>query len=100
VDMTYYYRSKNINNWTETGINKWRSSLDIWRHTKFYKPEVTIFEVMEALYNMSKYYVGHYCPDISRRVFKLKKNCDAFLQTEDRDEYGLYFYEWKNISGG
>ena len=99
VNLTHSYRSKNINNWTETNLGKWRSSLDIWRHVIYYKPEVTIFEVMEALYNRKKYYVSHYCPDIQRRVFKLEKNYkDGYLQEIDRDEYGLYFYEWENIS--
>ena len=94
----------------ETYANRSRSSLDIWRHIKCYYLDITIFDVMNALYNLAvdKKLGGLFCPDISRRIFRLQrleeKDCyDEYIEDSDvcggwhKDEYGLGFINWKNI---
>lgn len=77
-----------------------RSSIDIWRHILSIKPEVTIFEVMETMYNMSDELVGQFCDSVDRRVFRLKKRMRGWIlaDTLDYDEYGLEFPDWRNIN--
>lgn len=89
---------------SETGIietfpARARSSLDIWRHIKYYYPDVTIFDVMNAMYNIGEKLVGHICHDIGRRVFKLKANKSdwGLNYLDDEDEYGLTFHQWSDI---
>ena len=84
----------------ETISGKWRSSLDIWRHVKHFRPEATIFEVMNSLYNIKESLVGHYCPDIRRRVFKLNRFTftSGLIDLDCPDEYGLYFEDWREIN--
>jgi hypothetical protein len=88
----------------ETGPNRSRSSLDIWRHIKYYYPTITIFDVMHSLYIMGREREevgGLFCEDVNRRVFRLLR-----LELEDiygtsfswcGDEYGLDFDDWKDI---
>jgi hypothetical protein len=102
----HYSTNSETKDW-ETGPNRSRSSLDIWRHIKYYYPTITIFDVMHALYNMGKNDMedqnlgGLFCPDIRRRVFRLLR-----LESHgeyDRgfgwpsDEYGLKFNDWEDI---
>ena len=84
----------------ETRAGKWRSSLDIWRHVKFYKPEVTLLDVMSTIFNIQDKLIGHYCRDIHRRTFK-KEPCFPGWNNRDKDtedEYDLEFYDWENIN--
>lgn len=74
-----------------------RSSGDIWRHLKKYRPDVTIFEVMRALYELSaNEIIGcDYCDGIRKRVFwGYGSSTYGFTII---DEYGLEFDEWTNI---
>jgi len=103
LDYSSEYSSYNLMSHSrETLSNKWRSSLDIYRHTKYFIPEVTIFDVMNSLYEIKDILVGHYCGDIKRRVFKLEKNTSyCSLHTDGTsyyDEYGLTFENWKGIN--
>ena len=88
----------------ETTPNRWRSSVDIWRHVIYFQPDATIFEVMRILYSMQNILFTRYCPNVRRRVFKLRSSLPEnthwlygvngvyFL-----DEYGLNFTSWKKI---
>lgn len=82
----------------ETGKGRYRSVLDIWRHLKYYR-DVSIFEVMNALYNMSTSIRGWRCSTIRRRVFWIEEygNAKGFNHYEEIDELGLTLYEWENI---
>ncbi len=93
---------------TETGAletidGKWRSSLDIWRHIKLFRPQVTIYQVMKTLWIIKSKLVGHYCPDIRRRVFKLKETnltCGLVYGTmykRQLDEYDVDFPDWDTL---
>jgi hypothetical protein len=101
LDLSYKYYSYNIQkNYIETYPNKVRSSLDIWRHIKYYLPDTTIYEVMNSLYRLRSKLVGQYCFTVSRRVFILFKYRESWglCNQEQSDEYGLLFREWKDIS--
>ena len=82
----------------ETSAGRWRSVADIWRHIIYFRPEVTIFEVMETIYAHQEQFVGHFCEDVMRRVFAVK-SCGSRLYTEGTDEFGFYFDTWKDIGG-
>lgn len=106
VKRTYISGSINKAGFKETDMAKNRSTIDIWRHVKFFKPETTIFQVMEILYKGIKkglYYTVR-CPDISRRVFKIRKlrirNAGSSLAFgfDTGDEFGLHIQDWENIS--
>ncbi len=80
----------------------WRSSYDIWRHCQYYKPDITIFEVMKFLSKNRDLFFGHYCSTISRRVFRLKKaitygNDYQLYNIRTKDEYGLYLDQWLEL---
>ncbi len=85
----------------ETLSNRRRSSLDIWRHVKYFKPEATIFDIMAILYKNRSSFHSNYCSQVYRRVFKFPYFGDVSLRTFDstyHDEYGLSFIQWKNLS--
>lgn len=83
--------------------NRWRSSGDLWRHVIYYKPDVTIIDVIKVLWEDRHLFVGHYCEDVHRRVFKCAvvergsklyfEDCDE----DDLDEYNLNFPEWATL---
>ena len=96
---TKHYRSINIaSGLVETNPNRWRSSLDIWRHVIYYKPNYTIFDVMNSLYILgtNNKVFGQYCHFINRRTFKTKGS--MVFNQEMRDEYNLTFYRWEDIN--
>lgn len=45
-----------------------RSSIDLWRHIKYYFPEVTIYDVMHALYRLRFKINGLFCTIVKRFV--------------------------------
>ena len=55
---------------------------------------------MNSLYNIKESLVGHYCPDIRRRVFKLNRFTftSGLIDLDCPDEYGLYFEDWREIN--
>lgn len=73
-----------------------RSSLDIWRHVIEFSPELSLFDIMRALYISE--YQRQFCTRVKKRVFRYSETSD-FLTLRDNypDEYGLVFSEWKNI---
>lgn len=83
----------------ETGAGRWRSVIDIWRHIVFFYPDVTIYQVMEAIYAYQYLFVGHFCTAVQRRVFLLKEySDDDELYTYDYDEFSLKFSQWEHIN--
>lgn len=87
----------------DTGSCRYRSSIDIWRHIISIRPEVTIFEVMNSIYNIKDKLYGQYCTTVWRRVFKNKPKDlygDIYPNIENQtmeDEYNLLFSSWKDI---
>lgn len=73
-----------------------RSSLDLWRHAKFFRPEIDIFTVMRALYYLQeeeKSIASHFCSQVRRRVFWRGNGGYRWAY----DEYGLKIEDWKTI---
>jgi hypothetical protein len=88
----------------DTPPGKNRSVLDIWRHVKFYLPEVTIFDVMYTLTTIRDSYKSFWCNNIKRRVFVDKFSENIYYKdyyrndTENKmDEFNLPFFSWKTI---
>jgi hypothetical protein len=87
----------------DTEGNRSRSSIDIWRHVKSYRPDVTIFEVMRSMYALSysedRPLVGHWCSTVNRRVFRAKEDFPNWnlLVADQSDEYNLILDDWENI---
>lgn len=77
-----------------------RSSGDIWRHCIFFRPSITLLDILTIIYKNQEQIVGHFCDDVKKRVFKLKKNQPKWylLSELKRDEYNLYFADWENIN--
>lgn len=101
LDRIYYYCSMNTDNIRETGPRRRRSVLDIWRHTQFYIPDLTIFEVMRSLFRLgNKNLISSLvCPGIGRRVFTAKIYYPYhYMAGQDiKDEFRLTFYDWETI---
>ena len=101
LDKTQHYHSSKVgDSLYETDPGRVRSSLDIWRHVKYLKPEITIYQVMNTLFANRKDYVGQFCGGVKRRVFICKENKPGWrlLGTDRYDEYDLVFKEWETIS--
>jgi hypothetical protein len=102
LDKSYYFNSWNVDkNKFETLPDKWRSSLDIWRHIKYYNDSYDIFDVMKALSNTDNFKMlrGHFCPDVKRRVFKHSTHSGYWgrrLFPGFNDEYGVSLIYWIN----
>lgn len=101
--LSYYHKSCTLDGEIVCQNDRWRSSLDIWRHIKFFYPHVEIFDVLNALYEIQNECGGQFCDLIGRRTFKLKgmngmgecwSNCQDFC---DNDEYGLSWKDWEGI---
>lgn len=75
-----------------------RSSLDIWRHIIYFRPEISIYSVMEILYSFENYLYSNMCSDVKRRVFKLANEDDSFYDEDKKDEYGMTFNDWEKIN--
>jgi hypothetical protein len=98
LETTINYSSYNSRtNGHQCSSNRWRSVFDIWRHVKYFMPDVSILDVMSSLHEIQSKLVGHYCDDVYRRVFRLKRG-SGVLSTVSDDEFGLYFKQWKNIN--
>jgi len=103
LNLSKRFKSINENGRIETPADKWRSSLDIWRHILYGNPDVTIFDVMDSLYKQQDNLLSLYCNRIKRRVFRTRFNEDfrlayGFMHKEAEDEYQLEFIHWKEIN--
>lgn len=95
--VNFSYREQGGIHIKETRMGAYRNSLDIWRHIILFHPDVTIFEVMAALFNLSNILRGWYCSTVKRRVFWKEPTNRGYSNTDYKDEYGLYLLDWKNI---
>lgn len=101
-----YFSKNTITGVIETMNNRRRSVLDIWRHVKYFKSEVTIFQVMEILFRLRDNFRYMFCRNVQRRVFTLGTNVIIWgfgnrrghHNEYTKDEFGLLFKQWKNIS--
>jgi len=97
--------SVNENEKIETNYSRNRSSIDLWRHAKKFRPDISIFNIMSALFEIShnreNKIVSQYCGTIHRRVFSYTgSNSYSYgniYHASYNDEYGLTFYDWKDI---
>jgi hypothetical protein len=94
-----FFSGKN-NEWCETPSGANRSVIDIWRHIKHYNPDLTIFEVMDCLYDLV--YEDNdincfICGDIGRRVFIIDEDVFYLNDGDMYDVFHITFDEWKNI---
>lgn len=82
----------------ETYQGCWRSVGDIWRHVVYFRPEITIFDVMDCIYENYEEFVGHYCDTVGRMVFHPASFYDeedfTGIYTQDGDEFGIGFDFW------
>jgi hypothetical protein len=73
-----------------------RSVLDIWRHVKYFKFDVNIYQIMNSLFRVQNKLAITYCSDIHRRTFIFFSG--GVYYKDMIDEFGLTFYDWENIS--
>ena len=71
---------------------------DVWRHMLYFYPDASIFNTMERLYeevtvNES---IGQYVSGASRRFTNSGRR--RIYDVRSRDEFGLRFDDWENIS--
>lgn len=82
-----------------------RSAKDIWRLIKNFRPDVTIFQVMKALYDEQENFSVQICSMIEKRVFydykkrysEMRNPSRVHRHSGEKDEFGLYFCEWKEL---
>jgi hypothetical protein len=95
----HYYSKNTVTKEVETSTGRHRSSLDIWRHVIFYKPEITLMEVMNILWNTREELRYQMCNMLKKRVFDLESERGVRLHQDSNnyDEYGLSFGDWGNL---
>jgi hypothetical protein len=77
-----------------------RSVIDVWRHLKYFNPDLTIFEVMNTVYKLIYYdnLINTFiCGDIYRRVLIAGENEFYAHDYDIYDVFHLFLDEWKNI---
>jgi hypothetical protein len=85
----------------ETSAGRLRSAIDIWRHAKSVKPDISIFTVMEVIYSIRGRLYGHYCCTVHRTVFKPSFGYNGDV-TDDRTLFcgefdDILFSEWSKL---
>jgi hypothetical protein len=77
----------------ETDPGKARSAFDIWRHILVFKPETTLYQVMNELYRNRKKLYTIKCSGIHRRVFHILAPYYTLDHSyyDTMDEYGYVF---------
>lgn len=105
---TRCYPSLTSNGTVFCPANKFRSSLDIWRHAQYFRPDIHIFDVMRLLHKICReddprlpLLYGQFCSFVQRRVFKFSihnlPSWGVLSGIDEVDEYGLTFSQWENI---
>jgi hypothetical protein len=79
--------------------NASRSVLDIWRHIIYYYPDITIFQVMNSLFDLvaSSVVTTLYCNQIKRRVFFFSAYPNYIRNRLSVDEFDLAIDDWRDI---
>lgn len=81
----------------ETSAGRYRSSIDIWRHYRFYDPNIKIADILNGLYRLYQkdQLYTHYCSTVQRRVFKNMIGGRVMSANQQyQDEYGLKLAQW------
>ncbi len=100
LSLSENHYSSRVDEVVETGPDRRRSSIDIWRHIKHFQPKITIFEVMSAICELEDELEGNLCSVVDRRVFHSQWDDDDgpfIYDQEDLDEFGLLFWNWEDI---
>jgi hypothetical protein len=93
-----FWYSANPTEELETNPGASRSAIDLWRHAKFFHPEISIYDVLHILFNQQNKLKGHHCSTVYRQVFVLAEfNPTWNLNIYDLTEFGNYFSDWENI---
>lgn len=95
---TYHKKHSENDRAYQSQQGKRRSSFDIWRMLRGLDVEVTLLEVMEAIYDLGGQVFSNVCSNVGRRVFTRTVNNNGYALGMF-DEYGLKFEHWQNISG-
>lgn len=82
----------------ETCLDCLRSAQDIYRHIIHFRSDISLYDVMNCLHDLSKNgdIFTHVCCTIERRVFYINDDPEMRDYYTD-DEYGLDFSQWENI---
>lgn len=94
---TTAYASLNMIGKIETHRARKRSSIDIWRHTKFYFPDISIFDIMNGIWEIRDSLQTNFCSTVQKRVFRLAETPIDYSENT-RDEYRLLFKDWEGIN--
>jgi len=103
IGLTQVFPSRYKNKDLVCGAGAWRSSGDIWKHVKVWRPRTSLMRVMRIIFEEQEHLRGQYCPGIKKRTFKLKINSnymgnDYHMHRKSfEDEYGLTWWDWENI---
>lgn len=81
----------------ETTAGRRRSVFDIWRHVKYYLPEITIFEIMREIFKNKESFIIGYCSTIRRIVLCYYGEGSSRYFVNFIDEYGNRIRDWENI---
>ena len=90
------YRSVNGGGTTETTRGRRRSAGDLWRHCKLWEPELSIFQVIQALHTIAmkrSYYGCMYCSTVRKIVF-FEHSSNVFNSQGTKDEFGNLVILW------
>jgi hypothetical protein len=105
---TAFFPSYNLDtgSW-ETGSCRNRSSLDIWRHCKYFINDITIFQVMDSLWRKQELTKSQYCWYVKRRVFNSLeatyreipfRDAETWHRHQNQaDEYRMRFSTWGKL---
>lgn len=102
LELTMWNDSINSNGKCETSYGKFRSSIDIWRHIKFFRPRVSLISVMKAIWKICPTLRGQYCVDVHRVVFK-KNSVGGYTDPDmqrlkpTQSEFGILLRDWNKI---
>lgn len=83
----------------ETRPGAARSAIDIWRHVKHYRPDVTVMDVMREMRSMTKFLSCGFCPNVKRLVFSVKHypgDTDVEHITK-MSEFGVPYMYWNEV---
>lgn len=92
--QTRYVKSRKYQ--CHTGAS--RSAFDIWRCVKYYRPDVTLFQVMNCMARLPEdNYSRSYCTVVRKRVFHYTSYGAYHGDDIQKDEFGLVYSDWASI---
>lgn len=92
-----FYSRGSIYSWRQCRGGANRSAMDIWRHIKYYQPDIDLFSVMRGLFNYDgNEYVRQVCPTVHKRVFYINYD-NRNYNDYNKDEFSLLWDDWEKI---